>query len=268
MNIQEQLMHSTICIKMVENGNVVGLGTGFFVSIPVGKNEYKIALVSNKHVLLNKNDIILTFTTAKNGEPDFGKVIPIPIADIKGSVIGHPNPNVDVAVLICTGLFNQFPNLLYFKAIPFDMLSDFQDSELSVAESIYFIGYPDGRFDQQNNLPLVRTGIIASDPKKDFNGQPQFIIDAQVFPGSSGSPVYINLTYEDMKNGNYVIGKPKIKILGIISATMVKNNRLIPIQTDTSQINFGVQEEIGLGIVFKSTAIKETINLAVKSQQT
>mgnify|MGYP003291781313 CR=1 FL=1 len=56
------------------------------------------------------------------------------------------------------------------------------------------------RYDKKNNLPLVRTGTIASHPRKDFNGLPQFVIDAQVFPGSSGSPVFIDMTFERFKN--------------------------------------------------------------------
>ena len=100
-------------------------------------------------------------------------------------------------------------------------------------------------------------GLISSHPKYDFNGKPVFIIDAQVFPGSSGSPVYIDLTYENMKNGQIALGKRNVKLLGIVSATMVRNNQLKAIQTGT---NLVTQEVLGLGIVFKATAIRELID--------
>ena len=137
------------------------------------------------------------------------------------------------------------------------MLATFEEPELSVAENVYFIGYPDNRFDEKNNLPLIRTGMIACHPKYDYNGKPIFIIDAQVFPGSSGSPVYIDLTYENMKNGQIVIGKRNLKLLGIVSATMIRNNQLKSIQTGTK---FLTEEVLGLGIVYKATAIKDLID--------
>lgn len=149
------------------------------------------------------------------------------------------------------------PEQLFFKAVSYDMLATFEESELSVAQNINFIGYPDNRFDELNNLPLIRTGIIASHPRLDFNGGPVFIIDAQVFPGSSGSPVYIDLTYENIKNGEIVLGARNIKLLGVVSSTMIRNNQLQAIQTSTVYTTQGV---LGLGIVFKATAIKELID--------
>ena len=47
------------------------------------------------------------------------------------------------------------------------------------------------------------------------------------------------------------------RVLGIVSATMVRNNQLQAIQT---AINFVTQEVLGLGIVFKATAIKRLID--------
>jgi hypothetical protein len=60
-----------------------------------------------------------------------------------------------------------------------------------------------------------------------------------------------------MKNGQIVVGKRDIKLLGIVSATMVRNNQLKAVQTATS---FVTQEVLGLGVVFKATAIKELID--------
>ena len=127
-----------------------------------------------------------------------------------------------------------FPQKLYFKYVSYDMLADFTEPELSVAENVFFVGYPDDRYDKANNLPLIRTGLISSHPKYDYNGDPIFIIDAQVFPGSSGSPVYIDLTYENFKNGQIVIGNRKIKMLGIVAQTMVRNNQLQAVPTATT----------------------------------
>lgn len=257
-NIQEQLLFTTLRIECLnEKDNVFSIGTGFLLQRPIQDDTYKIYLVSNKHILCNAQSIAVTFTKSKDGEPDIGKKLRIPIKDTKNHIKEHPNPNVDIAVLECTGLFILLAKEMFFKMVSYDMLSDFNEPELSVAENVYFVGYPDNRYDEKNNLPLVRTGLISSHPKYDYNGEPAFIIDAQVFPGSSGSPVYIDLTYENMKNGQIHFGKRKIKLLGIVSATMIRNNQLKSILVSTQIVS---EEVLGLGIVYKATTIKDLID--------
>ena len=92
------------------------------------------------------------------------------------------------------------------------------------------------------------SGYIASIPKIDFNSTEQFVIDAQVFQGSSGSPVFVSL------NGKY-------KLIGIISQTMIKQGKLKAVPTVQTQI--GIDQILGLGIVIKSTLMKELIEKAL-----
>lgn len=257
-SVQEQLLFTTLRIECLDaNSNVYSIGTGFLLSRPVGDDIYKLYLVSNKHVLSTAQSIKITFTIKNNGNPEIGNIIQLPIINIQDKVVGHPNHKVDVAALECTGLFNMFQDKLYCKYVSYDMLADFTEKELTVAENVYFVGYPDDRYDATNNLPLIRTGLISSHPKYDYNGDPVFVIDAQVFPGSSGSPVYIDLTYENFKNGQIVIGQRKIKLLGIVAQTMIRNNQL---QAVSTPVSFVTQEVLGLGIVFKATTIKELID--------
>ena len=257
--IHEQLLHTTLCIETFDKDNKpISIGTGFLLERPLSGDRHKLYLVSNKHVLVGPYKIIIRFNKRVNDKPSYGDVLSFPIEGINDIVVGHPNPHVDIAVLDCTGLFINFTDKIYYKYVNYEMLSDFQEAELAVAENVHFVGYPDGRYDQANNLPLIRTGMISSHPKLDFNGLPQFIIDAQVFPGSSGSPVFIDLTYENFRNGMIEVGGPKkIKLLGIIAMTMIRNNRLQAIPTGTV---FQTEEVLGLGIVFKATAIKELID--------
>lgn len=258
LTIQEQLLYTTLRIECFDaNKQLYSIGTGFLLSRPLDENREKIYLISNKHILIGAESIALTFTHMKDGQPEHGNSIRFPIDKISSNVVGHPNPDIDVAVLECTGLFIMFWNQLFIKTVSYDMLSDFTEPELNIAENVLFVGYPDDRYDKKNNLPLVRQGLIASHPKYDYNGAPVFIIDAQVFPGSSGSPVYIDLSFENIKNGQIAFGQKYIKLLGIVSQTMIRNNQLSAVPVG---MQIASQEVIGLGVVFKSTAIKEIID--------
>ena len=75
-------------------------------------------------------------------------------------------------------------------------LSDIPSKEeivntISRIEDITVVGYPDGIWDSYNNMPIVRKGITATSLQLDFNNEPKFLIDAAIYGGSSGSPVYI-----------------------------------------------------------------------------
>lgn len=86
-------------------------------------------------------------------------------------------------------------------------------------------------------------------PNVDFNGKGQIIIDAQIFPGSSGSPVFVAW------DGKY-------SLLGVVSRTMLRDSKLQILQVNTLQ--FGVKEILGLGIVVKQRHVQELIDYAVK----
>ena len=239
--VYEQLLYTTLRIECKNSeGRVTSIGTGFLLSRPVGENQYKLYLISNKHVLIGIPNTAISFTCKENGEPKHGHKQELNLQGIDRIVKGHPNPNVDIAAMDCTELFITMEDKIYYKYVDYSMLADFHEPE-----------------DMANNLPLIRTGMISSHPQYDFNGQPEFVIDAQVFPGSSGSPVYIDLTFENFKNGQIVVGQRKLKLLGIVAMTMIRNNTLQAIPTGT---NYITQEVLGLGIVFKSTAIKELVD--------
>lgn len=128
------------------------------------------------------------------------------------------------------------------------MFSDFSEDDLLPGADVWFIGYPENRFDTSHNLPILRRGHMASIPKVDFNDKKQFVIDAQVFPGSSGSPVFT------------VLGE-KFKLLGVVTETMVRNEQL---QSVPIGVALGVQQILGLGIVIKATVVKELIDHVTK----
>ena len=85
-------------------------------------------------------------------------------------------------------------------------------------------------------------------PDVDFNGRGQIVIDAQVFPGQSGSPVFVVSGYQ-------------CSLLGVVFQTMVKDSQLQILPTNIPRIK--VQQILGLGIVIKQRHVIELIDYTV-----
>lgn len=114
-------------------------------------------------------------------------------------------------------------------------LTNVMDSHSSsvVIEDITFIGYPSGLYDERNKISIIRQGITATPIWNNFRGEKAFLIDAGVFPGSSGSPVFIyNRGTYPSKDG-IILGN-RLLFVGIISQTMLRDNT-----TGKSFLNLG-----------------------------
>lgn len=249
---EKTLLFSTVRIEVTNSSKPgASVGTGFIVSIPVPGAEGKsyLFLVSNKHVFIDPDhQISLIFTKQREGdgmEPSLGELSKISQFDFSKGYVEHPDPNVDLACVNMSS-FGEPELGLYFRHYPHDQLGPDGPLPISVGQEVFFIGYPENRFDVTHNLPLLRKGCIASAPNVDFNGEKQFLIDAHVFQGSSGSPVFAAV------NGEY-------KIVGVISQTMIRNSRVQAIPVGTAP---GIQQFIGLGITLKVNLVRELLEHA------
>lgn len=71
--------------------------------------------------------------------------------------------------------------------------SDFlsPSSQIWPGDEVFIVGYPLGFQDEANNLPVFRNGLIATSYGVPYEGKPQCLIDANLHPGTSGSPVLL-----------------------------------------------------------------------------
>lgn len=130
-------------------------------------------------------------------------------------------------------------------------------------EDVVFIGYPSGIWDSKNLLPVVRKGITATPYYVSFQGEPKFLIEASVFPGSSGSPVFIYYagSYPD-KAGNLYAGS-RVFFLGILAQVFKRTEQgdIKIKEVPTAQVAIAeVQQMIDLGIVFNDSTVIECLN--------
>lgn len=254
----DDIFHATV--RVVTSDSATGansIGTGFLFQTLIHNGTKKaLFLISNKHVLNNNlHEIALAFNKRDaNGEVHLGNTLTLAEKNFQKACVNHPNPDVDLCCIEITEATN--PKFgLFLKFLSDSQLYDESNMVLHPGKEVFFIGYPDNRFDTVHNLPILRRGYIASRPDIDFNGEPQFVVDAPVFPGSSGSPVFA-------ESSNY------FKLIGVITATMIKNEQLRTIQVaQPVATTLGVQQAIGLGIVIKTKALTELLDVAKKQAE-
>ncbi len=89
---------------------------------------------------------------------------------------------------------------------------------IAPGDQVLIVGYPRGFSDTLHNYPIVRTGAVASAYPIQFQGQPLFLVDARLHPGTSGSPVLASPgNMLRTSSGNTLIGDYHIFFLGVNS---------------------------------------------------
>ena len=219
-HISDQLVYATTPIKVTKPSKNE-LGTGFFVNFDERGKRRLVGLVTNRHVV--KDGTFWEFLmhhTGSDGRPVAGPPVRVPLESGTLDWIPHPNNDIDLAVLplgpIATTARLRGTPMSWFD-ISLDSVAGEEDfAELSAVEDILMVGYPQAFWDEYNNLPIVRKGITATSPYRDFQGKKQFVIDCACFPGSSGSPVYLyNIGWYLKRNGEVVSGN-RVILLGVL----------------------------------------------------
>lgn len=276
-SLSEKLLFGTIKIETTIAPGVTSSGTGFIFLISDDENpEKELYIVTNKHVVKNAISGTLKFILQDdNGEPDYKNAFNYILNDFESQWFGHGNiiedeiidTTIDVAIIpfaqIYHSVYEQTGKNIYFGYTRLKNIPTQKDIDeiIDAMENIVFIGYPNGLIDEFNNTPIVRKGITATPYALDFNGQKKFLVDASVFGGSSGSPVYIlQETIYRKKGSNIATLADKFFFIGIVASVYQKHefNEIHDVPVDTKKIAHNKQM-IDLGVVFKPITILETI---------
>lgn len=191
----EQLFFTTTIITGLGIDGSTWTGTGFIYTVSTTRGTVNF-IVTNKHVLAGASEIILQFVRDNGGQPAYGQAAKVWIAPFDESRwFGHPVEGVDVAVLAFGEVLDGMVaagHSPFFRALPESLVPSAEViSGFDAMERVTFIGYPAGLFDTANLTPIARQGFTATPIALDYEGLPQFVIDAAVFSGSSGSPVFL-----------------------------------------------------------------------------
>lgn len=218
MSVSEGLIHTTVRIAC-KKAKGPSFGTGFFFAFEGGEGKQIPVIVTNKHVVKGAETGHLIFSLCdEDGNIALNQRNTYEINNFEKAWIQHPDENVDLCVMPIAQFYAKYkPGPYKLHAVYVrekDIPSEEEIKEFSHIEDIVIVGYPDGLWDDKNNLPIVRRGITASSLHYDFKGAPVFIMDAAIFGGSSGSPVFL---YND---GHYTSSKglmlgSRIKLVGV-----------------------------------------------------
>lgn len=218
-------------------------------------------LITNRHVLTPARDLTLNFLAAVGDEWDRGKQAHWTIRDLKESYwYGHP----DVAVLPLADVFDNMTGAgvyPFFRVLTRSVFATAEDfSGWDALQPVTFVGYPAGLYDTVHGTPVARQGVTATHMTLDYEGMPAFMIDAKVFPGSSGSPVFVGGSGMNRLRTGWKLGPVSFSLAGILASVhQVRKHSYI---TRLTRAQYGVEttQFLDLGIVFRSDSILEAID--------
>lgn len=257
----EQLFFSTVRIL-----NPPSVGTGFLYLHQLVADRAITMLITNKHVVQGDTGT-LVFHRAAGVTPDArakpaGRVLKRQITGFKNLWVPHPSADIDLCGMLIGGIINTAEaekKPLFWRSLdpsliwPTDQLAN-----LNAAEEVFMIGYPNGLWDESNNLPILRRGVTASHPVTVYERKAEMLVDIAVYPGSSGSPVLIAQDSYMDKKGNLNI-KQRAVFLGVLYAGPVITNdgEIVIRNVPTAQVPIPrVQLMMNIGYIIKAREVR------------
>lgn len=237
----------------------------------------KFWLVTNRHVVVSEIDgkeylpDSFTFCFRENIDGQIKwKPISLSKNELSNVLKLHKDRNVDVAVLDVSQFVNDYikeytqsekkPSIYLPASLSNKNLPENQPLTIDVTSDIIVASYPKGFYDKFNKFPIVKSGIVASGWGLNFNGNPMFQIDAQLFPGSSGGLVISKPTNIAFIDGSVKYAKYKqFVFLGIYSGEYFWREK---VRIDGKETE--VKRSYGLGNVWYSHLVPQIINEGIK----
>jgi len=241
-----------------------GSATGFLFFKQVEGSRGCYYLVTNRHVVQGAKAIVFSMTAKSDGRPVVGRPVRCIIENAEAKFVTHPDPTVDVAVFDASLQFSDdaFRGGVYYQSVfSGDCPNEDELREhFDAIEDVAIVGYPRGIYDSHNLQPVVRKGSTATPMWLDYEKKPTFLIDAPIFPGSSGSPVFL---YD---RGLVITGGAEVRycrchFVGIVACYkyFIESVAASGGASDALSLLVSRKENLNLGVVFRTRTILKAI---------
>jgi V8-like Glu-specific endopeptidase len=248
------------------------IGTGLICALPDTNIKIPLLLTA-KHVFFNKEknwdpksiQIRFSWFSDKSVSDYLGVKYLLKNNSNKHLWFSHPDENVDLAI-IPLGISIEDAGKSSLLGVH---IQDFADeNEAFEGASVLIFGYPGAVGHDYWTKPLLRHGTISHVDNLNFGKSP-FLIDAMIFPGNSGGPVFI-VPSGMGKNGSFNISD-KSSFLGIVSSTFKENVDIEKTyfefessENDTSKSHFKTFDYMGIGVIEAAGRVKELLEFILK----
>lgn len=261
---------ATVAIGVVDTGRAVSRQTGKFITKPNGDTVrvpyFRIVgtgvicaladtdihiplLLTAKHVFSEPNkkwdpsSVRLRFSWFADKSVSEYLGIEFPLKDSRANPLwlSHPDNAVDLAVI---PLRVSIQDAGRSSIAPVRIENFANENEAFEGASVLILGYPGAVGPDYWTKPLIRHGVIAHVDTKNF-GEAPFLIDAMIFPGNSGGPVFIVPTGMT-KNGSFAVGG-RSAFLGIVSSVARE-----PVEVQKASLEFEASDVDSTGSHFKT----------------
>ena len=261
MRLPDQILKCVcfLCVKDIgsEGETMTYGGTGFFVSVPSesipGRNY--VYLVTAKHNVEKAKrfgNLFLRINTTDGGAQ---------FIEVSDEWIYSDNEAVDVAILPYAppGDVFQYTRLDLNGFATTDRVIG--EHGIGIGDELAVIGLFTRQVGKQRNLPIARTGIIASMPEEplmDDSGLPYdaYLAEVRSIGGLSGSPVFVILEPGRAHEGKIDLSR-KFFLLGLIRGHWDYRNRGAPLDFVGDELK---AVNMGMAIVTPIQEVLATIN--------
>lgn len=276
----KNILDSTTALIETASESGKSRGTGFMLALQMKHDEIAPLLITNKHVMEGAKE--LTVKLSLSSPSDSTQKIGIAKYTLKKGVdsiiFKHPDRDIDLAAINIAAVLQNLTDAGYAghgtMFSEHDLVRSDDLDSLEQSETVVMIGYPTGLSDEKHNLPIVRQGTIASDPRIDFDGRRHFVIDCACFPGSSGSPVVLKEKQSfSIEKGIATISRRPNKLIGVLYAgpTHTSKGKIVIKDIPSSLEDFAeVRHMINLGYVIPAKhilAFKDMMSARLAGQE-
>jgi hypothetical protein len=216
----EDMRHATCRIGSTASSLRSGIASSFFFSRGPRTVGPKELLITTRHAVESYEEIELCLSVRKAGTDNQFTVDSFKVS-LDRNTFDHPIARIDLSAISIDPMISDLgrKGIEVRRAVLTNVILDsakFLRSCPSV-QKIYMVGYPIGLWDRVNNSPLVTTGVTATPLTLDFNGEMEFLVNCNAFPGSSGSPIFaVNDGVNYLEDEHSLSFHPLIYFVGIV----------------------------------------------------